>query len=102
MLPPSAGWGAAMAQGGSRGPRWKSASSSPTTTLRSRYWPASTISAGLPEDEELEILPFREREQRRVIGRLALLLEQLEVAEGLSRGLADGAEELLRGDARGA
>src|ERR1700674_1006684 len=108
MLPPIAGCGGATAQAGARAPRWKSASiiEPPlrTTTLRSRNWPLSTMPLllGPPEDEELEVAPFREREQHGVIGRLAPLLEELQGDAALACGFLDRAGELVDRDARGA
>src|SRR2546428_10170624 len=100
MLPPSAGCGAAMTQGGSRVPRWQSASSSPTTTLRSRYWPERTISVAFAEDEELQIPSFGKREQGGMVGRLPLLLQHFHLPVGLRRRLPDRAGELIGRDAR--
>src|SRR5438874_1421931 len=65
------------------------------TTLRSRYWPERTISVPFTEDEELQIASFGKCEQARMVGRLPLLLQQLQLRVGLRCRLTDRASELI-------
>src|SRR5438552_16280124 len=58
------------------------------------------LSSPLSKDEELQVLALRDREQCRMIRRLPLLLEELQVGVRLRRRFADRADELFGGDAR--